>query len=129
MSRERRTYDPVREEERARRLAVLKAENETRWRDLFNRQQSERDPLFEPGLLNSVRSAAFIYRALKREYPDASLSDFFNVMASQNLQLELAGRHQLQERKALHRANMDRVGKLHRELETAFAQNPDRHPA
>lgn len=117
MSWEPRTYDPVREGERARRLAVLKAENEVRWRDLFNRQQSERDVLFEPGILNGVRSAVFIYRAMKRENPDAGLRNYFNVMASETLRLELAGRCQLRERKAMSKELAQAAAMLHRSVD------------
>lgn len=34
------------------RLARLKTDNETRWTHLFNRQQAERDALYEGGPFN-----------------------------------------------------------------------------
>lgn len=114
--------NPEAEAALTKRLAVLRGRTEARWTNLFNRQQAERDALFEGGPFDRIRATLFLIKALRQEKPDAGMREMFNLLGSEKLSLELAGRHQLRERKAMAKSAGQDVADLHQSIKAEYGR-------
>ena len=99
----------------AAKLAALRADHDTRWKILFDRQQIERDKFFtaEEGTLSKFFNIASAYRTMRRTFATASRLQILRSALSPQERAAIIGGPQLRERKAFAKALTAEVRAVH----------------